>query len=300
MSANRPSIGEKARLLLAILCFAAVIAETPPAQSNDETTFTAPSLHWGYAAYFGTGSYRISDSQSVFVINANAWQRTGELPQLSLTDQTARYRLRLPVTGGLASVDLGDIPEILDPENISLLGAGIAADIDIPLTERWSIRPNTQIAYGRIVGTPDAAWTYRADVRGRYAFALGATQGFLIAAAGSVGYKPDQGPGDDFVFTEFGFEFDIPFRWGGDNGEAYRVLPRAKYTQLPIDMQVRLNTGGVERTTNLVDVGVALAKASGPWRWGFIELERIGLAFSMSPSSDLIGIKLVFQSMYEP
>ncbi len=260
----------------------------------------ASTVHWAYASYFGTGSYRMNESQSVFVINTAPLLKEGYVAWPDLDDEHSRYTVRVPVTAGLASIDFGDVPGFLDPDNFSLAGIGIGADIDIPLSDHWSVRPNAQITRGRVLGTPESAWTYRADIRARYRFDLGRVQTNLIAATGSVGYKPNSGKGDNFVFTEFGAELAIPMGWGSANNDPSLLIPSVKYTQLPVGMQVTQEAGVVDKTANLIDIGLAFARARRPLRWWIIEVDRVGLAVSASSTSELVGIKLVVESMYEP
>jgi len=271
----------------------------PKAVAQDTVTFEEPTVHWAYASYFGTGTYKINDAQSAFVINAAADWLEGESHALSLSDDPGKYRIRIPITMGLASIDLGDVPEILDPGNLSLAGIGLGADIDIPVNPQWSLRPNVQVGQGRILGSSDYAWTYRADIRARYIHDFGSVKGALIGATGAVGFKPNRGLGDNFAYTELGAELEIPVDSWSSGTAQWRVFPHIKYTQLPVQLEVQTTRNSTAGTNNFIDLGVAFGRADRPLKWWFIELDRLGLATTFSTTSNVVGIKLIVESLYE-
>lgn len=296
MPFNAP-YSKRARILaaaFALLGMKALGADEPA------TTASSSTLHWAYASYFGTGAYQLGPDQSVFVINTAPLWKEGDPTWEILGDRPAHFRLRVPITVGLASIEFDDVSDIIDLGNLSITGVGLGADLDIQLSDQWSVRPNVQLSHGRIIGTPDYAWTYRTDIRARYQFDLGPVSTSIIGAIGLVGYEPGRGEADAFVFTELGAEFEIPLTWLGEEHKNQRLMPYFKYTQLPETIEVQTAYDTTDKTNNLIDVGIAFGKKDGPLAWKFIELDRIGLAAAVSPTSELKGIKLVFESLYEP
>lgn len=283
---------------------------SPIADSDIEIT---PNLHWAYASYFGTGRYQINDEQGVFVINTTPIWREGDIDWSFAEGASSHYQLNIPITIGLAQFSFEDIdiPEFLDPDNLSIASLGLSGNLDIPVTEQFSIRPHFQFAHGRIVSTPEYAWTWRGDIRGRYRFDLESVDLSMIGAAGAVGYDGNDNNHDEFVFTELGLEMATPVDWFSNDGRTNAVYSHIKYTQLPLSIDVQRTLtpeeaaarGGdlaFDQTSNLVEIGLAFGKRKESLRFWFFEFDRIGLALTASPSSELKGIKLVVESLYEP
>jgi hypothetical protein len=149
---------------------------------------TETSVHWAYASYFGTGWYRVGDQQSAFIASLAPRWFSGEVESPKSADQRAKYTVRAPVTVGVAQLNFENVPGILDPENFSTVSAGLRADLDVPVTTRFSVRPSAQLSFGTVIGESDYAWTYRGDLRGRYTFRAGNLDWALIGAAGFIDY----------------------------------------------------------------------------------------------------------------
>ena len=56
----------------------------------------------------------------------------------------------------------------------------------------------------------------------------------------------------------------------------------------------------LEEITNFWQAGFAFGKRDRPIRLWFFRFDRLGLAYDISPSGELRGLKLVFRSLYEP
>lgn len=284
-------------LSIALCALPGLAQETPTAPAAAEAE---PTLHWAYASYFGTGRYQINDQQGAYVINASAAWKEGDLDWSLAADQQSHYELKVPITIGLAQFGLDDIEELVDLGNLSIGSVGLSANIDVPVTEHISVRPNIQVGHGRVLSTGEYAWTYRGDVRARYRFDWRTFDLSLIGAMGAVGYDPNVGAGDGFVFTELGVEAEVPVSWFAEEGKQSLLHPYIKYTQLPLDLEVQRTATSVDSTSNIIDLGIAFGRKNEPLKLWFLEFNRIGLAITGSPGSDLRGIKLVVNSLYEP
>jgi hypothetical protein len=257
-------------------------------------------VHWAYASFFGTGWYKISDQQSSFIANFAPRLMSGDTGWPKDTDQKAVYTLRAPFTVGVAQLNFEDVPEILDPENFSTVSVGLHADLDAPVTTRFSVRPSVQLSYGTVIGESDHAWTYRGDVRGRYTFASGQLDWALIAAAGLVGYDANRGTNDSFTYASLGAEFAYPVRWFGSSDSQTLMYWHLLYTDFLNRVEVRNRLDQSEDITNYWQAGFAFGKKDKLMKIWFLRFDRLGLAYDISPSGDLRGIKLVFHSLYEP
>jgi hypothetical protein len=259
-----------------------------------------PNVHWAYASFFGTGWYKVSNQQSAFIANFAPRWTSGDTGWSKVADREAVYTVRVPVTVGVARLDFEDVPGILDPENFSTVSAGLRADLDLPVTARLSVRPNIQLSYGTVIGENDHAWTYRGDVRGRYSFEAGNLGWALIGAAGFVGYDASRGTDDSFTYAALGAEFDYPVRWFSSAENQTLLYWHVLYTDFLNRVEVRSNLDQTVEVANYWQAGVAFGKKDKLIQFWFLKFDRLGLAYDVSPSGELRGVKFVFRSLYEP
>lgn len=282
------------RLLPAIL--AGLLLQATPAMPQE---VDQPTVHWAYASYFGTGWYRISDQQSAFIANFAPEWKSGPAKWLGDWGRDAAYRIRVPLTVGVARLDFNDVPGILDPENLSTASIGLSADVDVPLSERLSFRPSAQLSYGTVLGESEYALTYRGDVRARYRFGSGDHDWALIGALGAVAYDTNGGTNDHFSYATLATEFAHSLtRFSNDEKEVL-LYWHVGYTDLLDRIGVQGRQGQFDEITNYWQVGLAFGKKDEDIKLWFLKFERLGLSYNVSPSGDLRGIKFVFHSLYE-
>jgi hypothetical protein len=117
-------------LVLAGLC------ATSRAQSPDEQI-----VHWAYAPYLGTGSYRFSDASDIYALRlAKRWT----LREAAIEDDGTRrigLDVRLPITIGAERNRYQSIADAFAPGNVSTLSAVPGVEIEVPLGERVSLKP---------------------------------------------------------------------------------------------------------------------------------------------------------------
>jgi hypothetical protein len=259
-----------------------------------------PTVHWAYASYFGTGWYKISDQQSAFIANFAPTLESGNTRWFGGRDGEAVYSIRLPITVGLTRLDFEDVPGILDLENFSTVSAGLRADVDVPVTERFSWRPSVQLSYGTVIGESEHAWTYRGDVRARYTFGSGELDWALIGAVGLVGYDANRSTDDNFTYAALAAEFSYPLPWCASKGSRTLLYWHLLYTDFLNRVEVQGRSDQFEEITNYWQAGLAFGREDRSIRLWFLSFDRLGLAYDASPSGELRGIKFVFRSLYEP
>lgn len=275
---------------------AALLLQATPAMSQD---VDPPTVHWAYASYFGTGWYKISDQQSAFIASFAPQWISGPATWFGDGATDAVYRIRVPITVGVARLDFEDVPGILDPDNFSTASIGLSADVDVPLAERFSVRPSAQLSYGTVVSGSDYAWTYRGDVRAKYRFGSGNRDWALIGAIGAVAYDGKNDASDSFSYVTVATEFAHTLR-AFSTAESEALLHwHVAYTDLLDRIGVQGQQGQFEEITNYWQVGLAFGKRDEDIRLWFLRFERLGLSYDVSPSGDLRGIKFVFRSLYE-
>ncbi|MDJ0905426.1 MAG: hypothetical protein QNI96_05360 [Woeseiaceae bacterium] len=273
------------------LCLACV-----PARAQE---LFEPSIHWAYASYFGTGWYKLNDRQSAFIFKTAPRWTIGESGFDDDGGRSIQYTLRLPLTIGLSQLSFDDIPGSVDPGNLATLSAGISFDADVPVTERFSVRPNVEVGYGGVIGEDDRAWSYRASMRGRFAFEPERFDWALIFDGGFVGYDAS-GPGRDrFSFASIAAEFTHPVQWFRSSGGQSLFHWHIKHASFPDRVRVEKGPGEFDVLRDYWEAGAAIGRRDEPIRLWFLRFDRLGLAYSASSSSQLRGVRLVFRSQYE-
>jgi len=258
-----------------------------------------PRTHWAYASFFGTGWYKINDERSAFVVRAAPRWTVGESGFDDQGNREIAYTFRVPVTLGLSKLDFEDVPGTLDPDNLATASLNFSADADIPVTERFSLRPSAEVGYGTVLGESDYAWTYKAEVRSRYAIGSGKLDWALLAGAGLVGYEPNEGPADDFTYVAGGAEFGYPINWPRSKNDQTMLYWHVSYTDFIDEIEFKTGIEEVDSVANYWQVGLAIGKKREPVKIWFFKFDRLGLAYNFSTTGELRGIKFVFRSVYE-
>ncbi len=268
------------------------------ASAQEAATFE-PTIHWAYASFFGTGWYRITDEQSGFIVRAPFRWTKGEAGIDEDGRRHIAYRLRLPFTLGVSRLDFGDIPDVIDLDNLATVSANVSVDADIPLTRRIHIRPVAEVGYSSVIGDKDEAWTYRAELKSRTAFAIGKLDWNVLLDVGIVGYEPNRGRADDFEFAKAAFEFGYPVDWLRAGGGQTMLYWSLGYTAFLDEIEVQRSLTEVDTTASVWQAGIAVGKRDEPLRLWRFKFDRLGLAYNYSTTGGLRGIKFIFRSLYD-
>ena len=272
------------------LCASHALAQAP--QATVPEPLSNPTIHWAYADFFGSGWYRLSEQQNALIVGYNP-----EIRSKTYLDGRAVATLSAPMTLGLSNFQLDDVPGALEPDNLAAVSAGLGMDVDIKLSERLSIRPYAHLGYGTLLGESNDTWTYRADIRSRYRYTLFGVDVDVLASVGTVGYTTNRGPNDRFTFGSAGLEYSHRLTLFDPDG---RLHWHVNYSNFFDDIVLQTSTGVSERTTDAWEAGFAYGLVNRDlkiWRFSF---DRLGIALARSGSSELAGIRLVFNSHYEP
>lgn len=256
-------------------------------------------FNFAYASFFGTGWYKIDKDREAFVIRAAPrWEMT----EASLDEKGNRqvgYSFRVPVTIGLARLNFDDIPGIIDAENFSSTSIGLAFDADIPINERWSLRPGAELGYASVIDDSPYAWTYRVEVRARYRIEANRLNWALIGGLGVVGNVPNDASSEYFSFASIAAEFEHPTRWSTRAGKPLFFYSHLSYTDHLDEVEFGAGSQALQSLGSFWQLGGSLGRDNDPiriWRFNF---DRLGLGYNYSTSSEFRGIKLFFRSLYE-
>lgn len=281
---------------LALLILLPILFPTGNANSQD---LIEPTSHWAYASFFGTGWYKINDQRSAFILRTTPRWTVGDAVINEDGRREIAYTFRVPLTFGFAKLDFDDIPSFLDPDNYTTASIGFSLDADIPITQRFSIRPSGEIGYGTVLDKSNYAWNYKAELKSRYTFQSGKLDWAMLFDVGLVGYNPNRGFSDDFTFAAAGVEVDQPVSWFSSQDNQTMLYWHVSFTEFLDDIEFRTGVTEFGSVSNYWQVGAALGKRDRPVRIWFLKFDRLGLAYKVSANSDLRGVKFVFRSQYE-
>lgn len=258
-----------------------------------------PTVHWAYASYFGTGWYKISDERSGYAFRVAPRWSSGNAELHEDGSREIAYTFRVPVTVGVNQLDFEDIPSILDPDNFTTASLNFSVDADIPVTQRFSIRPIAQIGYGTVLNESDSAWTYNAEIKTRTQYESGKLDWAIIFSLGVVGYEPNSGDSDDFALAAAGLEFAYPIKWFSSKDSQTMFYWHLGYVNFLDEIEVRSGIDEFDSVANYWQGGLSFGRRDKPVKIGFLKFDRLGLAYNYSTTGELRGIKLVFRSLYE-
>lgn len=256
-------------------------------------------VHWAYSAYFGTGWYQVGDDQQVFALRVAPGWHWGDPGLGEDGGRSVGIDFRLPITVGLHDVDTDDLPSIVDVDNFGTVSVTPGIEVEVPITAQWSLKPLAYLGWGTELEGSQSAWIYWGGLKSRYRFRNGSLDWSVVNSLTYVGYTPDDGPSSDAVPVMAGLEFRWP--WGNQrfNDRPVYIDSHMVYTAYLDDLDFLL--GGVSRTriADEWELGVALSHGEDKIKIGFLEFDRLGLAYRFSTSGDFEGVSFVLRSVFD-
>jgi hypothetical protein len=279
------------------LCLPSIVLALPTAAAAQaENVSTIP---WAYSTYFGTGWYKIGEDRDAFAIRYAPRKR---LRKASIDEDGSRaigIEVRFPVTVGLDHFPLDDIRGSVDPANLANVSVTPSIYLDVPMNERWMLRPFVAAGWGTVLNGDESAWTYWTGLRSRFAFTAGRVDVALINSIGFVGYSPNRGSSTNFWPVAAAAEMATPLGNLQHGGRQLMLHWYGGYTFFQGDLDIVQRDLTKERISDQWELGLAVSKVDeriGLWRFSF---DRVGLAYRFSSDGELQGVGFVFESMFD-
>ncbi|MCX2982311.1 hypothetical protein EYC98_15720 [Halieaceae bacterium IMCC14734] len=255
------------------------------------------NLHWAYSSFFGTGVYRVGDNKSVTVLNPTARWRYTEADYEQGGERQLGWNFRLPMAVGLHRFDLDDIPGIVDPDNVGSISVTPGVDLDIPVTERWTLRPSANLGWGSLTDGSESAWTYWLGINSRYRFNTGNLQWALLNSLSYVGYNPSQDRNEDMFPLMTGLEFAYPLPWKLAQNPL-EVNWHVTYTVYHNNLDYIVQRQQIVKAVDQWQAGIALGRQGQRLQFWRFKFDRVGLTFNRA-GNDVSGVKLYFRSVFD-
>jgi hypothetical protein len=276
-----------------LCCLHSALAAEPP-----------DPIPWAYSAYFGTGVYQVNGAETLYVIRvAPSWRiREGSLDEQG--HRTIGWRIRVPIAFGLYEFDTSDLGAAVSLDNVSTVTAVPGAEFDIPMTERWSLRPFANFGWGGQLGGGSSAWVYWAGLKSRFEFSANGFDWAIVNALTYSGYTTGASANGAHTSSRVlplltAFEFDRPIakKIGGEPVHLYWTFG---YTDYLADQPLLL--GSLVTSVHIDDeweVGMAFGRGKEPLKLWRLRWDRIGIAYRFSSDHRFQGISLSFSSIFD-
>jgi hypothetical protein len=304
-AANNPSLSSGVHPLIRFFLsffsfFIALSASTSALAQAASSGASIDPVHWAYAAYYGTGRYALSGDSDTYVLGVTPG-RTFREPVLHEDGQrTLGIRLRVPVAIGSHhfSTDVAINQIALDDVNTISIVPGV--EIEIPMTERWTLKTLTYVGYGSEPGHDNAADVYWVGMRSRYAFEPGKTRISLVNGITRMGYSGDSGESSQAMPLLSGLDFRRQLQKKlGD--ERVFLNWHVSYTRYIEDLGVDL-PGLTENSINISsewELGLAFSKGDSRLSLWRLSWDRLGLAYRFDSSGSFSGVSIYFASLFD-
>jgi hypothetical protein len=268
--------------IILLSLFVAPLAAQTGGQTADSEV--ARQVHWATAAFFGTGWYQVSDNREAFIFRVPPRQVLREPGWSENGERRAGVEVLYPLAFGLHRLE--DVPDFIDFDNYGTLTFTPGVAVEIPMSDRWHLRPHAHFGVGYERSSGEWARIYYGGVRSRYL--LAASAGRDVALLGGVsfaGYKPDYEGRGHYGSALVGFEGSKRSRTLSLAGAPARLNWHVSPTEL---VSVR----------DEWEFGLALARDGDKIRFGFIGFEQIGLSFTTSSNGEYRGITVNLRSPF--
>jgi len=279
------------RIIRAAACFLMLLFASVPVGAQEGE----PDPHWAFSAFFGSGWYRISQNRTVFVLRIPP-QQTLQHSSLIGGKRTLGIELHYPLSIGLNNVS--DFGGLIERDNFATFSFTPGVELEIPMSEKWSLRPLVHAGWGKETDGGNSAWIYYAGIKSRYTPGDSRLDWSLLNSLYYAGHNPDEGQSDDLVSAMAGAEIRHPLSWYDSAGHQLNLDAHLTYTKLLDQAEFPSPRSLSANVNDLWEIGLALRRSGKPLRIWFIEFEHIGLAYQWSSDGDYRAITFNFHSPF--
>jgi hypothetical protein len=197
-------------LLLALLLFTVSVDVLAQDSKQQEREDPARQVHWAMGAYFGAGWYKVDASRTVYILRVKPGKTLLESSIDANGKRAPGIELQFPLSFGVQKREALD--DFFDFDNYATVSFTPGIQVEIPVTEKWYLRPYVNVGWGTETTTTDSAWIYYGGIKSRYQLGSGKNNWSLLNAIHFAGYNPDFGNRGKYGSFMTGLEFDHPLK----------------------------------------------------------------------------------------
>jgi hypothetical protein len=246
--------------------------------------------HWAYAAAFGTGAYRIGESD-LFAVRIN--------PKVTLTtfkEGRVALKLRLPVTFGLQTIDIQEIASTPIAEQFATLSVVPGLGLSWQATSRWTLNPYVNYGWGTELQGESSAWIYFAGLNSRFLTRFDHLDLTLLNGVQWLGHNPDSGPEDKFARLINGLEIDLPLGNWELKGKRLELKPHVVHYWYFNDLDFSVVNQAPVELNQEIEVALALGTRKHMSLWLF-KFDRFGIGYRKG--DEIEGVRLFLDSVFD-
>jgi hypothetical protein len=270
-----------------------VLAQTASLVSKDDPS---RQVHWAMGAFFGTGWYQVDDNRSMYIFRIPPRQTLRE----SSIDETGKRKLGVeilyPVTFGLHNMD--ELPDFIDFDNFGTISFTPGIQVEIPITQKWYLRPWAHFGWGTETSTSESAWIYYGGIKSRYRLGDGKFKWSLLNGVYFAGYQPEFKRRGEFGSFMTGMEFAQPLKNFKLGGNDLWLKWHLTYNYFFDKLNFHVDEDRVESVDDQWEIGLALSKGSKKMKIWFISFEHVGLSYKWSSNRQYRAITFNLRSPF--
>jgi len=255
-----------------------------------------PSANWAYSSVFGTGWYQINHNRSVFALKLPVRQT---LQSSSITESGKRetgFEIDYALSVGLYSID--DLPGLVSPDNFGTVIFTPGIKLEIPITQKWYLRPFLNFGWGSELASSDSAWIYHAGIKSRYTFPADTGKWALLNSIYYAGYTPDDGPSNDLAAILTGIEYKQQLKKTSKTGDPIDLHWSLAYSFLGDELTFGLPDGDIDSVDDQFEASLAYGYRNRPIKLWFMKFDSVGLGYRFSSNGTFKGISLNLGSWF--
>jgi hypothetical protein len=256
----------------------------------------ARQVHWAMGAFFGTGWYRVDNNRNVYILRVPPSQTLRESSINANGERTLGIEIQYPVSFGMHNLDTLD--DFLDFDNYATVSFTPGVQVEIPVTEKWYLRPYANIGWGTEMKSSDTAWIFYGGIKSRYRLGGDQADWSLLNAIHYAGYNPDAGSRGKYGSFMTGLEFDHPLNGLSLGGDDLWLNWHVTYNYMFDELNFHVEDNQVESIRDQWELGLALGKGSKKMKFWFLKFEHVGLSFKTSSNGVYKAISVNMRSPF--
>lgn len=274
-----------------------MIPSTLQAQALASDPEPVRQVHWAMGAFFGTGWYQVDQNRSVFVFRIPPRQTVRKSGFDENGNRKLGVEIHYPVSFGLHNMD--DVPDFIDFDNYGTITFTPGVQIEIPVNDKWYLRPYAHIGAGYEKETSKWAGIWYGGLKSRYLLGESARLRWsLLNAVYYAGYKPEFEQRGRYGSVMAGLEFSQPLGNWKLGGDQVRLNWHVTYNYLFDNLNFHVGEDRVESIRDQWEFGLALSKDNKPMKIWFMSFEHVGLSYKVSSNGHYNAISVNLRSPF--
>ncbi len=253
-------------------------------------------VHWAYSSFFGTGWYQVESAKSVFVLRIPPRQTLRDSGFSESGERNIGVEVRYPLTLGLHNID--DLPGIIKSDNFGTASFTPGVELEIPINERWYLRPSAHLGWGTDLRSKESAWIYYAGIKSRYRFPQRKFEWYLLNSLYYAGYTPDRGDSDRLAVAQLGVELRQPLNRATFLGQPIDLHWTLMYSFMGNELHFGLPEGSFDPIDDQFEASIAMSFRGGPYRLWFINIHQLGIGYKFSSNGRFKAITISTRSWF--